>query len=199
MQISARNIIAILTVAIMVLISKSMMFPDYKGPTVIEGPVQMDIEDKRIQHTNLEGDLVDITLMAAYEGAFAVKGVEKYSTDGAAVVSPRDFILAWGRLGEGAVDAEISYSQSNRWYYYRYTGDSLVTGSYISEHSANTHIIPADSAVLDRILKVDKNDYIHLEGYLVKVHFTDGDWTSSLTRKDTGDGSCEILYVTAVY
>jgi hypothetical protein len=40
---------------------------------------------------------------------------------------------------------------------------------------------------------------IALRGYLVELRAADGwQWRSSLTREDTGDGSCELMYVQAV-
>jgi hypothetical protein len=42
------------------------------------------------------------------------------------------------------------------------------------------------------------NDWVTLEGQLVQVVFQEGTWTSSLTRSDSGDGACEILYVTRI-
>jgi hypothetical protein len=42
---------------------------------------------------------------------------------------------------------------------------------------------------------VGVNDLVELEGYLVYVKGDNFTWNSSLTRNDTGDGACEVLYV----
>ncbi|MFA6911255.1 MAG: hypothetical protein WCQ59_09065, partial [Candidatus Cloacimonadaceae bacterium] len=49
--------------------------------------------------------------------------------------------------------------------------------------------------------RVKKKDQVLIDGFLVNVISTDrknriGNWTSSLTREDTGNGACEIIYVT---
>lgn len=41
-----------------------------------------------------------------------------------------------------------------------------------------------------------KHEVITLQGTLVQVEADDGwKWTSSLSRTDTGDGSCEVVLV----
>jgi len=40
---------------------------------------------------------------------------------------------------------------------------------------------------------------VALDGYLVDANRADGwHWRTSLTRDDTGDGACELFYVTSV-
>jgi hypothetical protein len=52
------------------------------------------------------------------------------------------------------------------------------------------------------VLLAKKNDKIVLEGFLVNVSgkYKGGNvsWRSSHSRTDTGNGSCEIMYVTGV-
>ncbi|MDA3846700.1 MAG: hypothetical protein PF505_09195 [Vallitaleaceae bacterium] len=170
----------------------------YNGPDHLDEPVQVAIEPFTVSYMDNEGQEVSMTLFASYSALCGVKGVKKYTSDGASVLSPRDFVLTWGDLNAADVDDEISYSQSNRWYYYRYTGDSYVSSDYIGEHSANTHVIPENVVIERRLKKVGKNDLILIEGYLAVVHFDNGDWSSSDTRTDKGNGACEILYVTNI-
>ena len=199
MILSKKKLFVILVLIVTSLIMFKLLNKTYNGPIYLDDPIQNDIPDKDILYTTKDGDVVGITLMASYEANCCVKGTKNYYSDGASVVSPKDFILAWGMLNKKDVDKQIRYSQSNRWYFYRYSNDTLVSGDYISKHSANTHIIPADEEILKKIKKIKKNDYIHIEGYLALVHFNNGEWKSSLTRNDTGNGSCEILYVTDVW
>jgi hypothetical protein len=40
---------------------------------------------------------------------------------------------------------------------------------------------------------------VQLEGFLIEARRNDGwYWRSSLTRKDSGAGACELVYVTSV-
>lgn len=198
MSISRNKLIIIGLIILSLVYIKVTFYQSYHGPAAISDPIQVDQQEEIISHVNLNNELVNISLVASYEGSFGVKGVKKYTTDGAAEVSPRDFVLAWGELLKEDVDEHIKYSQSNRWYHYTYSKDSLVTGEYISQHSANTHTLPANKEVLKILKKVKKNDYITTKGYLAIVHFDTGDWGSSMTRVDTGDGACEIYYITEI-
>lgn len=170
----------------------------YAGPSDIPPPVQeLRAVPETIQHEGKEGP-VRIDLLADYRISAAVKGRQPYSTDIAAQVSPLDLVLAWGAMNQPDVDAHISYSQSGRWYHLRYDEDVPVTPDYITENTANVHLIPSDGEIASRLEGIRVNDYVTLEGQLVKVYFTAGTWTSSLSRQDSGDGACEILYVTRV-
>lgn len=175
-----------------------LMNPEYRGPEYLEDPIQTDVDDYVIEYVDKEGNLVDMTLFAQYSGYFNVQSVQNYQTDGASSVSPKDVVLSWGRMVEDEVDRHIKYSQSNRWYYFRYDSGMSLDQDYIISHSANTHLIPADEQVADDIKEIGEHDYIYLEGYLAVVHFEYSNWSSSNTRLDTGDGSCEIVYVTDV-
>ena len=74
--------------------------------------------------------------------------------------------------------------------------------SYIVTHSGNHHTIPANYNVRRALKSIRKNDKVILEGYLVNVNGTYRGktvfWNTSLSRSDTGDGSCELFYVSKV-
>ena len=58
---------------------------------------------------------------------------------------------------------------------------------------------PADENVKARLLKVRKGEIVNLKGYLINVKHQDGwTWRSSLTREDSGAGSCELMWVSEV-
>ena len=75
--------------------------------------------------------------------------------------------------------------------------------SDVNRHSANNHLIPADGEIKKEISKIRKGDIVEITGYLVSLKATNPegetyDWNSSLTRTDTGNGACELIYVTGV-
>ena len=187
-------LIGILVIAI--LFGKSVMLDSqYHG--FIEDPVQVNLASpKSVTIAGKEGPL-NATLLAEYTVDGVVKGKQKYS-DYPSQISSYDFIMAWGDLPTKEVGNSIKYSQSVRWYYFRYFGDTPVSVDYISNHSANVHLIHQDEAVLRQIKSIDKGDRVILHGYLVNVAFPEGPWKSSLSRSDTGNGACEVMYVTAV-
>ncbi|MEJ2749825.1 MAG: hypothetical protein P8183_18235, partial [Anaerolineae bacterium] len=113
-------------------------------------------------------------------------------------VVPRDLALGWGDMSDPSVDEWIHWRQSNRWYRYHWNSGDY-SGSYITGHSANVHIIPATDNLDKALRQVEKNDLVYLEGYLVDLQVREGGRVghvyTSLSREDTGDGACEILYV----
>ena len=57
-------------------------------------------------------------------------------------------------------------------------------------------MIPASNGVAGRLKKIRRGDIVRIRGFLVDVDHDSGFfWRTSLSRDDTGNGSCEILYV----
>lgn len=169
---------------------------------VLQDPVQTACDGAKPIVMETKAGLFTITPIVAYRAAAMVAGSERYSFGWNAEISPCDFALAWGDLTKSAVTPYISYSQSGRWYFYRYKAECPVSGNYIATHSSNHHIIPANDNVRRAVLAIRRKEHILLEGFLVNVDGTYKGravwWRSSLSRSDTGDGSCELMYVTRV-
>ena len=149
-----------------------------------------------------------ISFLYSYDVSALVVHEENYddgSVDG--MLAPKDVALAWGKVAEYNDRIDFGWSQSGRWYYW-YVNDSSVLGPVggedgVSTHSANTHLIPADSSVREDVMRIKQGDYVRLQGYLVNIDGTKKDgstywWYSSTTREDTGDGACEVMYVKKV-
>lgn len=135
--------------------------------------------------------------------AFALKArvlsVAHYRIGREADLSPTDIALGWGRMADPAIDEKLSISQSGRWYYWRYSGAPPLPPREIATSSANMHIIPASREVARALAEVEKGKTVSLRGYLVEARARDGwSWRSSLTREDTGNGSCEVVFVQAL-
>ena len=58
------------------------------------------------------------------------------------------------------------------------------------------HMIPANAAVAATLADVQEGQRIRLSGQLVRVDGDDGfTWSSSLSREDTGNGACELIWI----
>jgi hypothetical protein len=65
--------------------------------------------------------------------------------------------------------------------------------------SANMHLIPATKAIEKKLKNLRPGNVVALKGYLVDVQGEGGfSWKSSLTREDTGNGACELIWVEEV-
>ena len=115
-------------------------------------------------------------------------------------LSPIDFALAWGPMSDQQVIDRLDISQGARFYAYRWSGPSPPLPSHVMvEHSANMHLIPASSLVWRQLKRVRAGHVVRFTGYLVSARSNDGwKWDSSLTRKDSGPGACELVWVETV-
>ncbi|MCD4714687.1 MAG: hypothetical protein K8R73_15515 [Clostridiales bacterium] len=194
--------VLIVLITIIVLLFARSLISDraiYQGE--IEIPLQTDLSDmKEIRHIGKEGEVI-LLPKAEYTLKGVVKSKKKYS-DYSSQISDYDLTFAWGELNKDGVDDFIKYSQSGRWYYYKYESGTPVSGDYIAKHSANVHIIHNNKEILEKIKRIDPGDFVVLKGYLVDVDFNKNDndalWRTSTTRDDTGNGACEILFVEEV-
>lgn len=168
----------------------------YSGPAILDAPHQVHLSTPETITMEVKGETIQLELLATYEMEAGIRSRKNYYFDDSAVVSPMDLVLAWGSLNQKEAVEGVSYRQSGRWYYYQLKEDAPVTLGYISNNSANTHMIPANKSVERQLKKIRKNDYVALSGYLANVRFpSGGTWKTSTTRSDTGNGSCEIFYV----
>jgi hypothetical protein len=138
----------------------------------------------------------DIEPLADFAITARVLSRENYRFDRAAVLSPVDLGLGWGPMSDDEVLRRLTISQGGRWYFYRWSGEPPIPVHEIVRHSANMHLIPADDAVAATLARVRPGHVVELAGRLVEVRGSDGfRWRSSLTREDSGDGACEIVFV----
>jgi hypothetical protein len=141
--------------------------------------------------------LKDATLhpLAKFSLTARVLSRDDYRFDAESDLSPTDLAFGWGRMSDSAVLRGIDISQSGRFYYWQ-TKSFPIPRREIETHSANMHMIPADAAIAYQLKRVHVGDVVSLEGVLVEADKANGwRWRSSLTRDDTGDGACELVYV----
>lgn len=127
-----------------------------------------------------------------------VLGAEQYRFDRGAELAPVDLALGWGPMSDSAILDQVDISQSDRFYFWRVAAFPIPRRE-IETNSANMHMIPGTSEVEDRLKSVRRGQIVRLSGYLVDVRAPDGfHWRSSLTRDDTGNGACELVWVEAL-
>ena len=133
--------------------------------------------------------------VARFQVEARVLSTERYRFDRGAALSPIDLALGWGPMSNQTVLDQIDISQGGRFYRWRVKVYPIPRRQII-EHSANMHMIPANDEVRKDLLAVRVGEVVHIEGYLVVATSEDGAiWKTSLTRKDSGDGACELVWV----
>ncbi len=138
---------------------------------------------------------VSLDPLASFDVSAVVAGDEHYRVDDGAFLVPVDLVMTWGKLPEEPYKSKVSYGQITRYYFWR-TNASDLDLHYIKAHSANMHMIPADTNVRRALLTVGTGDRVRVQGLLVNVNREDGfHWKSSTTREDDGPGACELVWV----
>jgi len=172
----------------------------------LESPVQTEASGEtsvRIYGTN-----VKLTYVAEYTISGRVLITQSFSGGTKGRLSPVDVALAWDFLADTQVDSKITWGiPKSRFYSFAVSDGAWLNRvggpNVIISNSANNHLIPADNKIRELIGLIEAGDYIRIEGYLVNVYWEAGfgsyyAWDTSTTRTDTGDGSCEIIYVTDI-
>jgi hypothetical protein len=136
--------------------------------------------------------------LADYRIRGRVLMTERYFLGRESDLSPIDFTLGWRRMSDQKVLDEISFTRQRRAYCYRPKGsDFPIPAAEVNSQSANMHLIPANAEIERSLRAIVEGDIIELRGYLVEVRAADGwHWRSSLTRTDSGQGACELMWVT---
>ena len=81
--------------------------------------------------------------------------------------------------------------------------------NYFNSHDSHNHLIPANTNVMGALLRIQRNDIVKLDGYLVDIYSYKSELIAmtSLSRTDNnatarglnnGGGACEVMYVTQV-
>jgi hypothetical protein len=138
--------------------------------------------------------------LAKYQITAVVLRGERYRFAPLSDLCPLDLALGWGPMSMAYALNELKITQHGRFYFYRWKNESPLEPDQMAKNSANTHCLPADSAIRSQLLAIKRHDLVTLNGYLVEVTDAEGlHWRSSLTRDDTGGGACEILWATGVH
>lgn len=165
------------------------------GVLAPEVPVQDDLQDAPV----IERGEYRLKPLANFRVEARVLGREDYRFDEGASLSPMDLALGWGRMSDSAVLDQLDIDQGVRFYSYRWRNAPPLPPQEMVESSANMHLVPADAGVEHALRRVRRGDVVRIEGLLIEARRSDGFlWRSSLIRKDSGAGACELVYVTSV-
>lgn len=136
-----------------------------------------------------------ITPLAKFALEARVLGAERYRFDSGAALAPVDLALGWGPMSDSSVLKHVSISQSGRYYSWNVKAWPIERRA-IEINSANMHLIPANKSVERTLRAASRGHIVSLSGYLVEAKQSSGwSWRSSLTREDTGNGACELIWV----
>jgi hypothetical protein len=172
-------------------------FVPAEGVLASEAPLQRDLDAPK----SFPARGVTLDERARYDLTVRLLRKERYRIDGGASIAPWDLAVGWGPMSDSRVLDRLDITQSGRFFYWRLRDASNlpVTLHDIAVNAAQIHAIPADAGVESRIAALRPGQVVALHGYLVDVRGRDGfRWRTSLTREDTGDGACEIMWIESI-
>ena len=162
------------------------------GVLVADAPLQQSLD---APVTPMHKGDATIKALATFSLSARVLSRADYRWDAGASIAPVDLALGWGRMSDSAVLEQIDISQSGRFFNWQVRKFTIPEQELI-ESAANMHMIPADAMVEREIKRTRAGDIVSFDGYLVEADGPNGyRWVSSLTRKDTGNGACELVWV----
>ena len=169
------------------------------GNGVIAG-LQPDQDPVQLQADQAEFNFNGYTIipLQSFQIEARVLSTKNYSLGREADLSPVDFALGWGSMSDEAILSKVDISQSNRFYYW-HVDEFPIPRRDIETQSANMHMIPATSQIEKMLKAVRPGQVVKFSGYLIEAKASDGwHWKSSLSREDTGNGACELVFVKAL-
>jgi hypothetical protein len=166
--------------------------------------------EEPLQEPSNEPDFVEVAGGTAYlltpVARYAIRGlvVTYHDSDSWLDISHRewddklnvkDLSLIWGyNLREGEYE-KVAFSHGDWTGYYQWRGNVRFSGA----HFSNNHLLVAKEKSFYRaVMGCRTGDQVLLEGYLVnyRIRGRPFERKTSLIRDDTGDGACEIIYLT---
>jgi hypothetical protein len=158
------------------------------GVLAAEDPAQQQIDGA----VGIHHGMFVLRPRAKFSATVRILAREEYSIDQLASLVPTDFAVGWGPMSDSSILDGIEVSQGNRFYYWR-TDSWPLSRSEIETHSANWHVIAGNEAVRAILGRLRTGSVVELRGQLVDIEGSEGDMRTSLSRRDTGPGACEIL------
>ncbi|UOO87958.1 hypothetical protein LVJ82_10680 [Vitreoscilla massiliensis] len=109
-----------------------------------------------------------------------------------------DVCMVWGSNASAGAYEKMSF-QSGQWTCWFQTRSANAAKTEYFQSISNTHIVTDDAALAKRLRHMRIGDEVTLHGRLVNYSHDGLPYRkSSLVRSDTGNGACEVMYVTAV-
>lgn len=162
-------------------------------------PVQSDANGQALPIIEMGGRQIMLFAKASYSITGQLVSKNRYTKGFMSDLSPWDYALAWGHVGT-YID-QLKFKQMVRFCLFEPKKGAVVDFDYVNTHMSNNHLIPATKNIRRALSLSKKGDIVKLDGYLVNVEAgkngrNEAGWTTSLSRTDTGNGACEIIYVT---
>jgi len=135
-----------------------------------------------------------VTPQKQYEVEGRVVAASKYYLDGLATLAPMDIVLGWGPMSDEHIFEGLDVSIGKRHYEWSENTGRL-SREEVSANSNIFHVIPKASTVAKLIEEVRIGDILALQGYVVTVKNSSGEWESKKSLLDKESGAGKLFYI----
>ncbi len=137
-----------------------------------------------------------ITPLAKFNITAKILSKKNYRWADSSDLVPVDLVLGWGHMSDESILKHVKVKQSHRRGRWRWqTMDLPYPIDKLENQISNMHLIPKDRQILSKINRAKTGDIVKFSGYLVKAGGEGSRWVSSLSRTDSGEGACEVVWV----
>jgi hypothetical protein len=164
------------------------------GVLAPNAPIQVNLTPPQV----FQFKKYEISALAEFDLTGRILSKCNYIFGTESALSPVDLAMGWKSMSDSSVLDKIEISQSGRRYRWA-VREFPISRRDIETCSANMHMIPSSSAVEADLQRLRKGQVIRLKGKLVSIN-ANGKWfwRSSTTREDTGNNSCEVIWVESI-
>lgn len=170
------------------------------GIKVTDEPIQINLPKEKQYTFNKDG--FSLTVVAEFSGKGRVLHTKTYSRGEPSKLSPIDLSIGWKQMSDDSIIKHLKIHQDHRFVKWRpKEWDGKTSWRKITRNAANIHIIPINKEILNIVENLDNGEVIEFSGKLVRVkrpNWPGWSWNTSMTRGDTGNGACEILYLEGI-
>ena len=108
----------------------------------------------------------------------------------------KDICVIWGQNAKTGVYEKGKYKSGSWTCYWRFKSGEAWS-QFSESQIANNHLITSDPTIQNQIRNVRIGDQVHIKGYLADYKNENTGWKreTSMTRKDTGNHACEVVYL----
>lgn len=115
-------------------------------------------------------------------------------------INLKDICVVWGDNIDSEVYKHMKF-KSGSWTCYaefKYGTDQGIWSKFANNKLSNNHLLSSNGEASKKIIEAETGDQIHFRGYLAEYSHSDEQFkrSSSISRDDRGNHSCETVYVT---
>lgn len=172
--------------------------PEAILPPLFSPPIQSDVKEKTPFVKTMDGIQYVISPQYEYEIQGLVVTYNNFDESWLTFkvhkdpLNIKDLCVIWGGNLNSKQYLNVEYHSGAYTCYVRPKEGGKIYPNQIS----NNHVLPANEDIAFLLKEARTGDQIAMKGYLVNYQTSKGSRKTSIVRTDTGNGACEVLYVT---